>query len=399
MNAPSKVRLNVPVAEVFLPLLQHARYKAAHGGRGSAKSHHFAGQIVIRMLGGARAICLREYQKSLAMSAKRLIEYKIEEFGLSKHFDVQDKRIKSAAGGLAIFEGMQAHNSDSIKSFEDFDIAWFTEARRASARSLEILRPTLRKPGSELWFDWNPEAPDDPIEFLRDDPPESAAIVEANWRDNPWFPAELEAERAYDQRRDPDKYAHIWEGHFRRSSEARVFRNWRIEEFDAAEIEGLAGPYGGADWGFAIDPSVLVRAWVDQDNRRIYVDHEAWAVGCPITETPKLFDKVPDARRIRITADSARPETIDHMRKAEFDIHSARKGAGSVEDGIEFLKGYDIFVHPRCRHVIDELTHYSWETDKLTGDPTRKLADANNHTIDALRYALENVRRSVHEFW
>jgi len=144
---------------------------------------------------------------------------------------------------------------------------------------------------------------------------------------------------------------------------------------------------------------VLVRAWVQQPERRIHVDREAWAIGCAIADTPALFRQIPDAPGLRITADSARPETIDHMRRAGFDIRPARKGAGSVEDGIEFLKSYDIVVHPRCRHVVDELTHYSWETDKLTGETTNRLADRGNHTIDALRYALEGVRRVRHEFW
>ena len=144
---------------------------------------------------------------------------------------------------------------------------------------------------------------------------------------------------------------------------------------------------------------MLVRVWVDQSQRRLYVDYEAWAIGCKIVDTAELFDHVPDAREIKIRADSARPETIDHVRGEGFNITAARKGAGSVEEGVEFLKAYDIVVHPRCRHVIDELTHFSWETDKLTGEPTNKLADKANHTIDAIRYALENVRRSVHEFW
>lgn len=392
-------RADPDIARVFLPLLQPARYKAAHGGRGSAKSHTFAGLAVDAMFTGKSVLCLREFQRSLVMSAKRLIEAKIRERGMGKFFTVQQAVIKSATGGLAVFEGMQAHNSDSIKSFEDFDIAWFTEARRASERSLEILRPTLRKPGSELWFDWNPEEAKDPIEFLRTDPPPGAIVVEANFRDNPWFPAELEAERLYDLRRDPDKYAHIWEGKYRRSSEARVFRNWTVEEFDAAELPDLAGPYGGADWGFAQDPSVLIRCFVDQPNRRIYVDYEAWAIGCKIADTPDLFDKVPGARKLKIIADSARPETIDYMRDEKFDIHPAHKGPGSVEDGIEFLKAYDIIVHPRCRHVIDELTHYSWKVDRLTGEPTNELADKDNHTIDAVRYGLENVRRAIHAFW
>ena len=138
---------------------------------------------------------------------------------------------------------------------------------------------------------------------------------------------------------------------------------------------------------------------MDQPQRRLYVDYEVWAIGCRIADTADLFDHVPGARSMTIRADSARPETIDHVRREGFNIVSARKGPGSVEEGVEFLKAYDIIVHPRCRHVIDELTHYSWDTDRLTGEATNKLADKANHTIDALRYALENVRRSVHAFW
>jgi len=370
--------------------------KGAHGGRGAAKSHFFAGlAISIAAFQAKRFICLRQYQRSLAMSAKSLLEAKISAYGMGHLFDIQRERITSHAGSLFIFEGMQAHNAESIKSYEDFDFAWFEEAHRASQESLDILRPTLRKPDSEMWFNWNPDQATDPIQFLLDDPPPGAVTVEANHRDNPWFPDILMEEMKYDQRRDPDKYAHIWEGKFRQSSEARVFRNWVVEEFDAAEIAGLSGPYGGADWGFAVDPSVLVRVWVDQPGRRLLVDYEARAVGCKIVDTPELFDHVPDARKLRIRADSARPETIDYMRTEGFHIVAARKGPGSVEEGVEFLKAYDIVVHPRCRHVIDELTHYSWEVDRLTGEPTNRLADKANHTIDALRYALENVRRAV----
>lgn len=346
-----------------------------------------------------RFMCLRQYQKSLAMSAKSLIEAKIAAYDMGHLFDIKHERITSRAGSLFVFEGMQAHNSETIKSYEDFDVAWFEEAHKASQESLDILRPTLRKPTSEMWFNWNPDLPTDPIQFLVDDPPPGTVTIEANHRDNPWFPEVLKAEMEYDQRRDPDKFHHIWEGGFKKSSAARVFSNWRVEEFDAAEIDGIAGPYGGADWGFSVDPTVLVKVWVDQPERRVYVDYEAWAIGCKIVDTAELFDHVPGVREMKIRADSARPETIDHVRGEGFKIVAARKGAGSVEEGVEFLKAYDIVVHPRCRHTIDELTHYSWETDRLTGEPTNKLADKANHTIDALRYALENVRRAVHAFW
>jgi len=168
-----------------------------------------------------------------------------------------------------------------------------------------------------------------------------------------------------------------------------VFRNWTVEEFERPEgtVHRL-----GADWGFSVDPSVLVRCSVD--GRRLYVDYEAYMIGCEIDMLPDLFDRVPESRKWFITADSARPETISYMRNHGFPkINSATKGAGSVEDGIEFLKSYDIVVHPRCKHLIDELTLYSYKTDPLTGEVLPILADKNNHVIDSLRYACEAIRR------
>jgi len=150
----------------------------------------------------------------------------------------------------------------------------------------------------------------------------------------------------------------------------------------------------GADWGFSIDPSVLVRCWID--GKRLYVDHEAYMVGCEIDSLPALFMSVPDGEKWPIIADSARPETISYMRKHGFPkILPAVKGPRSLEEGVEFLKSYDIIVHPRCQHLIDELTLYSYKTDPLTQLVMPILADKDNHVIDSLRYALEGARRAI----
>jgi phage terminase large subunit len=192
-----------------------------------------------------------------------------------------------------------------------------------------------------------------------------------------------------DRRRDPDKFAHVWGGHYSLNSEARVFRNWKIEEFEVPE--GAVHRFG-ADWGFAIDPTVLVRCHID--GRKLFVDREAFSVGCEIDRTPALFDTVEGARKWLIRADSARPETVSYMRRQGYRITSAIKGPGSLEDGIEFLRSFDIVVHPRCTNVINELTLYSYKTDPQTNVILPLLEDKNNHTIDALRYALEELRRS-----
>ena len=356
------------------------------------------------MQGGLRWVCIREVQKSLEQSVKRLLEDEIERLGVGKAFDVLNTEIRTPGGGLIIFQGMQNHTADSIKSLEGYDGAWVEEAQTLSQRSLDLLRPTLRKEESELWFSWNPVNESDPVDafFRGKEKPPGAIVVEANYRDNPWFPDVLRDEMEWDRKRDPDKYAHIWMGGYLKNSEARVFRNWKTEAF---ETPANARFYYGADWGFSVDPSVLVRCWID--GRTLYVDHEAYAVGCEIDDTPALFagdderkrwtnprgrKGIPGALKWPIVADSARPETISYMQRRGFRIVPAKKGAGSVADGIEFLKSYDIVVHPRCRHTIDELTLYSYKIDKQTGEVLPVLEDKKNHVIDSLRYAVEGVR-------
>jgi phage terminase large subunit len=377
------------------PLLQPARYKGAHGGRGSGKSHAFAEMMIEEHIldQNSRSVCVREIQKSLNQSVKRLLELKIESMNAGAYFEIQESVIKAKKGdGLIIFQGMQNHTADSIKSLEGYDRAWVEEAQSLSQRSLDLLRPTIRKPGSELWFTWNPSEATDPVDVLLrgDKVPPGSVIVEVNFDDNPWFPDVLRDEMEYDRDRDPDKYAHVWRGQYVKNSSTRVFKNWMVEEFDAPAdaIHRL-----GADWGYAVDPTVLVRCHII--GRKLYIDYEAYMVGCEIVNTPDLFMTVPESEKWPITADSSRPETIAHMRKNGFPkIMPAVKGAKSVEEGIEWLKSYDIIVHPRCTHTIDELTMYSYKTDPMTGKILPILEDKKNHVIDSLRYACEGARRA-----
>lgn len=378
----------------MLPFLQPARYKGAYGGRGSGKSYAFAEMLIERsVMEKTDAVCVREVQKSLNQSVKKLLEEKIQSMNAGYYFEVQEGRILSRHGGIITFQGMQNHTAETIKSLQGYDVAWCEEAQSLSQRSLDYLRPTIRKPGSELWFTWNPREATDPVDVLLrgESPPPDAIVVEVNYEDNPWFPDVLREEMEYDKRRDPDKYAHVWLGKYQQNSESRVFTNWRIEEFEAPAD---ATHRLGADWGFASDPSVLVRCHIV--GRTLYIDYEAYMIGCEINNLPELFMTVPEAEKWFITADSARPETISYMRKHGFPkIQAAVKGPKSVEEGIEWLKSFDIVVHPRCKHLIDELTLYSYEIDSLTGVVLPKLKDKDNHVIDALRYACEGARRAT----
>jgi phage terminase large subunit len=370
------------------------RYRAVWGGRGSAKSHSFASALTLKAAERPLRIgCFREVQKSIRDSVKRLLDDKIEQNGLKHFYESTDTEIRGKNGSLFIFGGLRT-NPDAIKSTEGLDIAAVFEASRASQRSIDLLVPTVRKPGSEIWFEWNPENTTDPVDVMfrgEAGPPPGSIVRGVNWDQNPFFPEVLKRELEWDRTRDPDKFHHVWNGGYVQNSESRVFRNWRIEEFDVPTGATLRQ---GADWGFAVDPSVLVQCYID--GRTLYVPHEAYMVGCEIDSLPDLFDRVPDSRKWWTTADSARPETISFMRRKWSErINAAVKGPKSLEDGVEFLKSFDIVVHPRCTHTIDELTLYSYEIDSLTGLVLPKLKDKDNNVIDALRYACEGARRAA----
>jgi phage terminase large subunit len=201
------------VAEKLAPLLADTRYKGAYGGRGGAKSHFFAEQLLIKCLSGARAICIREVQISIKDSVRQLLVDKITKLGLETLFTILDTEIRGPNGSFIIFKGMQSYNAANIKSLEAFDIAWVEEAQTLSQYSLDMLRPTLRKEGSELWFSWNPRYKTDPVDkFFRKFPPADAISVFVNYADNPWFPEVLRREMLHDFEIDADKAEHIWNG-------------------------------------------------------------------------------------------------------------------------------------------------------------------------------------------
>lgn len=255
--------LEIPTAAVFEPLLAASRYKGAYGGRGSGKSHFFGGMLIEDALAapgetgeGLRSVCIREVQKDLAQSSKALIEAKLRDFGLGEKdgFKVYRDVIQTPGDGLVIFKGMQDYTAESIKSLEGFDRAWWEEAQSATAHSLNMLRPTLRKPGSQLWFSWNARRKTDPVDVLLRgaELPTGAVVVKANWRDNPWFTPELEQERLDCLRMQPDQYDHIWEGGYITVAEGAYFAR------QLAECKGQ-----GRIGRLAADPLMTVRAYWD----------------------------------------------------------------------------------------------------------------------------------------
>lgn len=255
--------LQIPTAEVFLPLLEPARDKGAYGGRGSGKSHFFAGLMIEDCLAepgetgeGLRGICIREVQKDLQQSSKALIERKLIEcrLGEAAGFKVFKDVIETPGDGLLIFKGMQDYTAESIKSLEGFKRAWWEEAQSATATSIKLLRPTMRAPGAQMWWSWNPRRKIDPVDLMLRGPekPTGAIVVNANWRDNPWFSAELEQERADCLRMTPDDYPHVWDGEYLAVTAGAYY----AKHLNDAKAEGRIGRVSA-------DPLMSIRAFFD----------------------------------------------------------------------------------------------------------------------------------------
>lgn len=282
--------VQIQTPRVFLPLLYPKRYKAAFGGRGSGKSHHFADDIVDLCLRtkGARVVCVREVQKTLKESAKRLIEDKITSYGLWQHFGGKPRQdhLITPGGGIILFQGMQDHSAESIKSLEGMNVAWVEEAQTLSPLSLEMLRPTIRAPGSEIWFSWNPRSAEDPVDkFFRGlSPPENAAIVRVNYCDNPFFPAELEEERLHDEKTNRDRYAHIWLGEYEPTAIGAIWDRQTIHMHRRRELPTMGRIV------VSIDPAVSAETGRDEhgiicagigEDQRGYVLEDASMKGSP----------------------------------------------------------------------------------------------------------------------
>jgi phage terminase large subunit len=236
--SPAATQVEIP--EAFVSLFEPSRYKVYYSGRGAAKSWSFAAAL---LLAGAqrklRILCARETQRSIADSVHALLSDSIERMGLESFYTIQQSTILGANGTEFIFAGLRTLTVAQIKSLEGIDIAWVEEAQVVTKRSWDILIPTIRKEGSEIWVSFNPELETDDTytRFVLNSPP-GAVVRKVSWRDNPWFPDVLRIEKDHLQRVDPKAYEHVWEGETKAAVEGAIFG----EEMMRATEENRIGP-------------------------------------------------------------------------------------------------------------------------------------------------------------
>lgn len=420
--SPAPPVLNCDLAEKFIGLFKPNRYKVRWGGRGGAKSWSFARALIVKSYQKKLLVgCFREFQNSIKDSVHRLISQQIDEMHLTPWFEVTEKSIRCIlTGSEFIFKGLR-HNVTEIKSLEGLDIAWVEEAQLVSKESWELLIPTVRKDGSEIWVSYNPieETDDTHQRFVINTPPD-ADVQLVNYCDNPWFPPPLELERKYMLQRDPESYDHVWLGKCRQISQAVIFKKrYIVHNFDTPEMfaDGSRPQFHhGLDFGFADDPLAFMRMFITgtPPDEELWIDREVYGHHIELDELdarrgdkgeklPGYLDQIETARRWPILADGSRPETISYLAKRGFNIKAAQKWSGSVEDGITHLKTFKmIHIHENnCPHQAIEARLYKWKVDKNTGMILPEPVDANNHCWDADRYALDGIihKRGVANIW
>ncbi len=368
------------------------RYKVLYGGRGSGKSYAVADCLLILAYSKqCLVLCAREFQKSIRNSVHSLLVQRIAALGWSEDFHItREEIICTHNNSRFIFMGIR-HNVDNIKSVPGITHLWIEEADTMSAESWRTLTPTIREDDSEIWITFNPKNPTDIIykEFVLNTTP-GAFVQKINYNDNPFFPKVLKQERkTAESTLDRDLYNHIWNGECLKISEAQIFKGkFFVEEFVVDYTFGE--PIYGLDWGFSQDPTAAVQMYIK--GRNLYISKEAVKVGLELDDTAKfIMERIPAIEKYVIRADSARPESISYVKRHGLSlIRAAKKGKGSVEDGIAFMKSFDkIIINPDCVHTIQEFTYYSYKMDDRSGDISSVIIDKFNHIIDACRYGLE----------
>jgi phage terminase large subunit len=392
----SLVTLSLPELLPYAPdwgadFFEPATFKALYGGRAAAKSHFFAEMMLARMIldPDLQCVIIRKYRSDITYSAKLLLENKISARGWNDYFDILGNTIRRKNGnGFIAYTGMQDHNANSIKSYENFKIAWSEESNELDQFSIDLMVPTIRSEGSELWFSWNPDQPTDPVDnmFRGGPPPADSIVKKVSFKENPHLTDKSKQDEQDMLARDPEKHAWIWLGEYNVKSNAIIFAGrWRVGEVDTT---GWDGPYYGADFGFVIDPTTAAKQW--RLGNQIYIEKESYSYGLQIDHIKdRWIEDIPDIANKVIKADSSEQDTIAYLKRHGLpNIRPVEKGPGSVETGVKWLKSHEIIVHPDCVNFQDELKRYRLKTNKA-GEVLDDIVDKDNHLIDQCRYAFQ----------
>lgn len=394
------LNVNIQISEKYAPLFELKpayQHYGLVGGRGGSKSHG-AGTAAVFLANAQKENIVygRQFHASFKKSVKALLVGKIDQLHLNSNFTILDDEIRNVnTGSIFSFIGLD-RSPNSVRSFEGATLTILEEAQDIKQDSIDVLIPTVfRTPNSRAWWIWNPDKPDTPVDsMLRGpSPPPGTLLIPISWRDNPYFrELGMDVIARHLKNINPVKYKHIWEGEYYDGGESRIFSNVEIKDIEVPET---IRPQYGLDFGMQNDPNAFVKLYVNEKEKWIYIARE-WFGGCATEELAEGIgseDGIPECKQGTIVADSAWPGSIATLNKSGFKVVPAKKGAGSVLDGIKWLQDFQIYISPYCPRMREEANMYSWQLDRHTKKILKIPEDVYNHGWDAVRYATEENRR------
>lgn len=411
MTWPTRDLPELEFPEKLQCLFEPARYKVAHGGRGSAKSWSFARALLA--LGAQRKLrilCTREVQKSIKDSVHKLLSDQIEAIGLGWFYQIQNNEIRGANGTEFLFAGLADHTVESIKSYEGVDVVWVEEAHKVSKRSWDILIPTIRKEGSEIWISLNPELEtDETYSRFVIDPPANAVVVQINYSDNPWFPDVLEQERVDCLRRDPKGYPQIWEGKCLPAVAGAIY----YDEISLAQGEGRIArvPY---------DPMLKAHVIFDLGwNDAMFV-----SIAQRVRSELRIIESLEDSHKTldwwsaELRKKNMNWGTVFLPHDGEHRDFKTAKSAKEimealgwtvkitpnlrVEEGIRLTRmafPQMVFDKDKAARIVQCAKRYRRSVNQQTNEPGAPLHDEWSHGADNLRYVAINAEQMTNENW
>ena len=386
------------VSPIFRPLYDSRKlFTVLYGGRGGGKSYAVAMWTIWEgRLSRHKFLCARQYQVSIGKSVYPLLEDVVRTHGVADEFKFTDNRIRHLATGSEwIFEGLE-RNAESVRSTHGLSCVWIEEAHAVGRAPWEILKPTPRREGFRIVCVLNPTHDDDPVYsdlVLADEYADETTRIEVNWRDNPFMSESLHKLRRIEEKGDPDVYANVWEGKLRKHSSAQVFKpgEWDVDE---PEIPNDAAAYVGLDVGMTSSPSAAIACWHwwDGERHHVHVAGERYGMGLTQANLEAWLDGVHLGGEKTVSCDHQVLTTGDLRLSGGWRVRHATKRAGSVAQGVRWLKGCVLTASPKCPNTARELRDYSYKVDKMSEEVLDEFAlRQSDHAIDALRYALEPV--------
>ena len=405
------MRRKIEIPDKLLPLFQPKRYKVIHGGRGSAKSWSVARALVsIGATKPIRVLCARETQKSIQESVHRLLKDQIESLGLDQFYTIQENKILGTNGTEFTFAGIRQQGVANLKSYEGTDICWVEEAQVVTKKSWDVLIPTIRKPGSEIWVTFNPELDtDETFSRFVVRPPEESIVIQMNWQDNPWFPPELDKERRQWLDRDPVGYLTTWEGKCRPAVEGAIYAN----EIEATQREGRirAVPYDPQlkvhtvwDLGWNDSMSIICVQRVASEVRVIdYIEDSHRTIDSYVMQLQERkwnwgTDYIPhDGAHRDFKSGKSTQELLQTLGR---NVQVLARG--NPEEGIRlarmiFPRTY--FDADRCTELVNHLKRYRRQINQVTQEAGAPLHDEHSHAADAFRYLAQSLEMMNNDNW